>query len=1283
MKFSHLHNHTQYSLLDGASDIEKLYAKAREFDMPGIAITDHGNMFGVFNFFAESKKPKNLIKTGIDQNGKDIFIPKVKPIIGCEFYVVEDRTKKNFTNIAKDKRYHQLLLAKNEIGYKNLVKLNSLGFIEGYYNKYPRIDKELLQKYSHGLIATTCCIGGMVPQYILTKSELEAEKEFQWWLDIFGNDYYIELQRHGVSAADQNLKTFQDQTRINNVLINWSKKYNIPLIATNDSHYIEKKDAEIHDILLCVNTGGTKATPGEDDFTNDENFVKGKRFKFPNHEFYFKSSSEMLNIFSDLPEAIENTQIIVDKIELINLYKDILLPVFPIPNEFKLTPNDTENQFLYLKFLTEAGKKIRYPITTLDIEERIQYELDIIRKMKFSGYFLIVQDFIQAAKSKGVFVGLGRGSAGGSVIAYCLGITNIDPIKYKLLFERFLNPDRQEMPDIDTDFDEEGRQIVLDYVVEKYTKEQVAHIITYGGMASKSSIKDVGRVLEFSLNETNTLAKLVPLKTPSLNYLFNTPFDQHEELKNKTKQQPISDVSATTPATITTANLFNATELDNIKKLRTYFHDDKFKDLLQYAQEIEGSIRNTGVHASAVIIAPQNLTELMPISVAKNTHLYVTQIEGTSIEKAGVIKMDFLGLTTLSIIKKTLEIVKNIAGIDIDLDNLPLNDEKTFKLFQINDTLGVFQFEGSGMQNFLRQLKPDKIEDLIALNALFRPGPMKYIDSYIKRKFGQETVEYDLPEMKEFLEETYGITVYQEQVMLLSQKLAGFSRGDSDKLRKAMGKKDKDLMKIMKAKFQEGMNKNNFPEAISDKIWNDWSDFASYAFNKSHSTAYAILAYQTGYLKANFRAPFMASMLNYAKTTEKISTILDQCRLHNIIISGPDVNESEKGFTVNKNMHIRYGLGGIKGLGENTIDNILEDRNLNGPYKDLENLFERLNSKVINKKAIEALVYAGALDSITTLNRATIIYRENENSKANFEKLFDYVVHKNILIKDNQNSLFSETNMLDTLTKPELKICEPWKKIEQLNQEKLFTGMYFSGHPLDEWRFEFNHFKITPLSVFIKRKPLSDFEKNSAQNNKDTSTTDFDEDVNEAVTDIEPELPLYKEGDKVRIAGMVTKIEEKISKTNKIFFIVEIEDFKEKYNFSLRGEDVNTYKGLLNKENIGNFVFIDIIFESNYYSSQIDYKIKKFDLLKNLHHKISSIQISTQPSEINDDIIQKWSKKNHSNKKGSIVLKIEINDPLTNIRVKFISKDKISFDNGLKKILESHYQNQFKLNFNG
>ena len=1028
MNFSHLHNHTQYSLLDGASNISKLYEKARADNMPAMAITDHGNMFGAFDFVAEAWKKKKVV--GKTPEGKDIEEPVVKPVVGCEFYLVENRQKRQFSKDDKDIRYHQLLLAKDEIGYKNLVKLCSLGYIEGLYGKYPRIDKELVLKYHEGLIATTCCLAASVPRTILRKGEEEGEKEFKWWLDLFGDDYYIELQRHDIA----------DQVKVNEVLMRFAAKYNVPVIASNDSHYVDQGDANAHDILLCVNTGSKQADPkwkeiGDD----DETPVKGGRFAFPNDQFYFKTQEEMAQRFSDIPQALDNTNHILDKIKPLKLERDILLPHFVVPQEFN---ND---QDAFLEHLTWMGAKERYKEITAEVEERIKFELFTIRTMGFAGYFLIVSDFIKEGRNMGVFIGPGRGSAAGSAVAYCIGITNIDPIKYKLLFERFLNPDRKSMPDIDTDFDDVGRQKVIDYVVQKYGKNQVAQIVTYGTMAAKSSIKDVARVMDLHLSESNLLAKLVPERPGiSLRRLLQAPLKGEGSLDQKEG--------------------LGADEMEGVNKLREIYNQPNLHgEVLHAAEKLEGSVRNTGIHAAGIIIAPSDLTDLLPVFMVKDVDSLITQYEGNVIENAGVIKMDFLGLKTLTIIKDALALIKRNYNLVIDIDTIPLDDEETYALYQAGETNGTFQFESPGMQKHLINLKPDKFDDLIAMNALYRPGPMEYIPNYIKRKHGLEPITYDVPDLEEYLGDTYGITVYQEQVMLLSQSIGGFSKGDADVLRKAMGKKQKAVLDKMKGQFIEGAKAKGHPEDKLQKIWTDWEAFAQYAFNKSHSTCYALVAYQTAYLKAHYPAEYMAAVLNNQGSIDKIKFYMEECQRMGLQVLGPDVNESLKGFAVAKEHVVRFGLNAIKGVGEAAVEDIVMEREAHGPYVSVYDFIKRVNQRTVNKKSMESLVLAGALDCFPQLHRAQYFYAPVTDPITGLERLVRFGNQFQASSSVATNSLFGASAMPE-VKPPNMPECDKWGLPELLDREKEVVGIYISAHPLDGFKFEMDNYGMTPVN---------------------------------------------------------------------------------------------------------------------------------------------------------------------------------------------------------------------------
>jgi len=1183
-QFSHLHVHTQYSLLDGAAGIESLYKKALEDNMPAIAITDHGNMFGVFQFVAQAYKHT-------DADGK----PKVKPIVGCEFYLTENRHRKSFSKEERDPRYHQVLLAKNETGYKNLVKLTSLGFIEGMYSKYPRIDKELINRYHEGLIATTCCLGAWVPQTIMTKGEAEAENEFKWWLNIFQDDYYVELQRHKLPEQD----------RVNEVLLRFAKKYNVKVIASNDSHYVEQSDFNAHDILLCINTGEKLSTPALREFSDDDVNVKNKRFAFPNDQFYFKKTDEMKLTFNDLPDAIYNTNEIVDKVDLLDLKREILLPAFPIPKAFQLHSDDNLNQWEYLHHITYEGAKNRYSEISEEIRERIDFEFFTIKTMGFAGYFLIVSDFIRAGRELGVFVGPGRGSAAGSVVAYCIGITNIDPIKYNLLFERFLNPDRKSMPDIDTDFDDEGRQKVIDYVVEKYGKAQVAQIITYGTMAAKMSIKDVARVMDLPLAESNALAKLVPEKPGiSLKRVLHAPLQGEKSLTEKENLSP--------------------DELETVKKIRqVYKGQDLAAKVLHEAEILEGSVRNTGIHAAGIIIAPKDLTELIPVAVAKDSDLWVTQIEGSQIEDAGVIKMDFLGLKTLSIIRNALLLIQQNHGVSIDIDQIPLDDEKTFALYQRGDTIGTFQFESPGMQKYLRDLKPDKFDDLIAMNALYRPGPLAYIPNFIDRKHGKEAIAYDLPEMEEYLSETYGITVYQEQVMLLAQKLGGFSKGDADVLRKAMGKKQKSTLDRMKKQFVDGAAAKGHPADKLEKIWTDWEAFAQYAFNKSHSTCYAYVAYQTAYLKAHYPADYMSAVLNNAGSIEKITFFMEECKRMGIHVLGPDINESQIGFAVNKAGEIRFGLGGLKGVGEAAVESIIEEREKKGPYRDVFDLIKRINQRTVNKKSLESLIYSGAFDCFQEFHRAQYFHIIPGDMHTALERIISFGNRYQNNLTQNSNTLFGDS-MLTDVPFPKIQSCEEWTLTQKLDYEKEVTGMFISGHPLDHFRFEINYYKITPIADFNEFKDAIKLHHNPFQ--------------------------------QLRLAGLVAEANHRISKTGKQFGIFTLEDYSGKMELALFGEDYVRFKEHFKP---GSVLFVTGNFKNRWNKNdEFDFKVSGVLLLETVKRTLTKqLIIETDPRFLTLDVVQ-FFEQNIRKNPGRSVFKLQLTDPTENLRVKMQTLEK-------------------------
>lgn len=1140
--FSHLHVHTQFSLLDGAAGISDLYKKAVSDNMPAIAITDHGNMFGAFKFVAEAAK----YNTPENPN-------KIKPIVGCEFYLVDDRHQKQFSRDQRDNRYHQLLLAKNAEGYTNLVKLCSLGYIEGFYSKYPRIDKELILKHHKGLIATTCCLAASVPRTILRKGEEEGEKEFKWWLDIFGEDYYIELQRHDIP----------EQNQVNEVLLRFAVKYGVKMICSNDSHYVNVDDSNAHDILLCINTGEKQSTPTMKDF-NDDSSSKGKRFAFWNDQFYFKTQSEMAELFSDVPEALDNTNEIVDKIEPLKLKRDILLPHYQIPAEFP-------DQNTFLRHITYAGAKKRWgDILLAETDQRLQFELDVIEKMGFAGYFLIVQDFINHGREIGVLVGPGRGSAAGSAVAFCIGITNIDPIKYDLLFERFLNPDRKSMPDIDTDFDDQGRQKVIDYVVDKYGRNQVAQIVTYGTMAAKMSIKDVARVLDLPLDQSNSMAKLVPDKPGiELNRVLTAPLDGEKSLKEKEG--------------------LGGDDMENVKQLRAiYKGTDERAAVLREALILEGSVRGTGIHAAGIIIAPKDLTEIIPVCTSKESTLLITQYDGKVIEDAGVIKMDFLGLKTLTIIRDALLMIKENHGRDISIDEIPLDDLKTFELYQRGETNGTFQFESAGMQKYLRELKPDKFEDLIAMNALYRPGPLEYIPNFIARKHGREAITFDLPEMEQYLKDTYGITVYQEQVMLLSQKLAGFSKGDADVLRKAMGKKDKATLDKMKGKFMEGAKANNLDIKTCEKVWTDWEAFAQYAFNKSHSTCYAFVAYQTAYLKAHYPAEYMASVLTHnLGNIDKITFFMEESRRIGIPVLGPDVNESELQFSVNKKGEIRFGLAAVKGVGEAAVEAIVAERKANGHYKTIFDLVRRINLRAANRKTFESMAFSGTFDSYTDIHRAQYFFKENDSQPTFLEKAIRYGQGYQESKNTAQVSMFDmggDSGEVE-MPVPAIPKCEPWPALQKLKFERDVIGIYLSGHPLDDFKVEMTAFCRDSVSLLKDLNPIR--------------------------------------GKEIHTGGMITTVNHKMTKNGKPFGTFVLEDYSDSFEFALFGDDYVRFKSFILTP--GFFVHIRGKVQERFgQADNLELKISNIELLTEiLDKKGKSLTLEVSLSRIGDELIEK------------------------------------------------------------
>ncbi len=1169
-EFVHLHCHTQFSLLDGASSIPGMMKKAKEHGMKAVALTDHGNMFGAFQFTLEAGK-----------NG-------IKPIIGCEFYVVEDRHKKSFGGGEKDKRFHQLLLAKNKTGYENLSRLCSLGFIEGLYGKFPRVDRELIKKYSEGIIATTCCIGAEVPQAILHQGEEAAEKIFLEWREIFGENYFIELQRHGLTNIDH---TGMSQEDVNQILLKWSKKYNVPVIATNDSHYVDQPDNIAHDILLCINTGDFVNTPIGDG--------KGYRFGFPNSEFFFKTPEEMAKLFADVPSALENTVMIADMIEAPDLKRNILLPNYQIPPEFK-------NQEEYLQFLCFEGARIRYGGISEEVRERIDFELSVIFKFHYEGYFLIVQDFTSAARKMGVRVGPGRGSAAGSVVAYCLGITNVDPMKYGLLFERFLNPDRVSMPDIDIDFDDIGRSKVLDYVVDKYGKRQVAQIITYGSMAAKSSIRDVGRVLNIPLEEVDKISKMVP--DISLKDIFDTPM---EKLKQDVRSEWV----------------------DQVVQLRKLAEGkNETAKMLMHARKLEGSVRNTGVHACGVIITPQDITDLVPVAVARDSDLLVTQFDNDVVEKAGLLKMDFLGLRTLSIINDCIKRIEERHGILIDPDLIELNDQETYKLFQDGRTVGIFQFESEGMQKHLKDLKPNRFEDLIAMNALYRPGPLAYIPKFIQRKHGKEDITYDVPDMEEFLSETYGITVYQEQVMRLSQKLAGFTKAQADQLRKAMGKKDRALLDQLKETFQQGASERGHDAKVMEKVWTDWEAFAQYAFNKSHSTCYSVVAFQTAWFKTHYPAEYMSAVLtNNMSDIKKIGFFIDECKAMGLTVSGPDINESKLPFSVNKLGHIRFGLAAVKGVGEGAAEEIIREREAGGEYASIFDLTSRVNLRVVNKKSLEALAQAGSFDGFTDTHRTQYILKDGEDQSNGVELAIKYGSNVQSNQMASQGSLFGASQGA-SLTPPQLPKVEPANRMYLLNCEKEMLGMYLSGHPLDDYKLSIRHFCSHSLNE-IKSSGLKLMDKD------------------------------------VKIAGIVTKCQDRRSKDDKPFGIYTIEDYEGSMEIALFSDDYAKFKGYLG---VGNMVFIQAKMEKDFRNpEQAKLRIGNMHFLPDVEEKLlKQISIPISLELINEEFIQSIKLRTREIKNG-VPVYFEIVDAEESIRVRLRSA-------GIKGNLSSEFIHHIK-----
>ncbi|MCM1169065.1 MAG: DNA polymerase III subunit alpha [Bacteroides sp.] len=1168
--FTHLHLHTLYSVLDGACKIPDLMNKAKEFGMDAMAITDHGNMYGVMEFVNKARGAG------------------IKPIVGCEVYVAPNS---RFEKRGKDEdrtNYHLILLAKNPTGYHNLVKLCSLSQRkEAFYYK-PRIDHDLLRQYHEGLVCCSACLAGEVPQAILSGQEEQLKEHIAFFKGLFGEDYYFEMQRHG----------HEEQMIVNARLEQLAAEYNIKCIATNDVHFVNADDYEAHRILICLNTGKKLHEDTKMLYTGQE---------------YFKSADEMAELFPDHPEYLENTREIVEKIESFELEHAPLMPHFPLPEPFT---EDME----YLRHLTYEGAKKRYGENFRENEvlrERLDFELDTIAGMGFPGYFLIVWDFIRAAREMGVLVGPGRGSAAGSMLAYCLGITNIDPVKYDLLFERFLNPERISLPDIDVDFDDAGRGRVIDYVKEKYGSERVSQIITYGTMAAKSAIKDVARVLDLPLPESNRLAKLVP-DNPGMT--LPKAFKEVPDLQKEMDGNP----------------------------------DPLVRDTLRYAIKLEGCIRSVGVHACGMIIAPEDIIEYVPTGVAKDSEMPVTQYEGTYVESVGLIKMDFLGLKTLTIIKGALDNIKLRHGIDIDIESIPLDDKATYELFGNGETNGIFQFESPGMQKYLKELKPTRLEDIIAMNALYRPGPMEYIPQFIRRKEGKEAIDYDLPEMEEYLHDTYGITVYQEQVMLLSQKLAGFSKGDADKLRKAMGKKKKDVLDQMKAKFMDGCGGHQLNPEVCEKVWKDWEAFASYAFNKSHATCYAWIAYQTAYLKAHYPAEYMASVLtSNLSAIDKISFFMDECKHMGIQLLSPDVNESMGFFTVNKDGAIRFGLSGIKNVGTNVVEELIKEREENGPFKDVLDFVTRVNLRSMNRRCMEALVMAGAFDSFG-LTRSVFFFQRPGENQTFTEKLLQYGASVQRNQSSTQTDLFGNS-MEEVASTIDIPNVEPWSQIEQLSNEKEVVGIYLSGFPLDPYRLELKTFSNINISG-IKSRPIGDFR-----------------------------------GKILHFGGIVTASSLNLkTKTGKDYGRFTLADYDDSMEFMLFGNDYINFKNFVDV--VGRLVFITADVRQRWAKEkdaapEYELRIQAMELLDEmLDKKAKKLRLTLRSKDVTPEFtekVQRVCRNNALNKKlaqsGGAVVDFHVVDSINALSVSMILPAKVKPSDFLADLKKENLEPEVKI----
>ena len=1197
LTFAHLHNHTQYSILQSTAEVGALIQKAVALGQPAVALTDTGNMMAAFHFEKQASAHNAKIKAAREEaeaNGTPFEGQEILPIIGCEFNVCRDHLDKS----TKDNGYQIVCLAKNKNGYQNLIKLASIAFTQGMYY-VPRIDKQLLAQYKQDLIVLSGNLYGEIPNLLLNVGERQAEEALLWWKAEFASDFYIEIGRHGLEVEE----------RVNPLLVELAQKHDVKLIATNNTYYIEQKDAVAHDVLLCVKDGELVETP--------KGRGRGFRYGLENDTYYMRSTEEMLALFADLPEAIANISEIIAKCEHYALAREVLLPAFDIPTEF-IDPQDAldggkrgENAFL--RHLTYEGAKKRYGTLTDEITERLDFELATIEKTGYPGYFLIVQDFCNAARDMGVSVGPGRGSAAGSAVAYCIGITNVDPIAYDLLFERFLNPDRVSMPDIDIDFDDEGRGRVIEYVINKYGANQVAQIITYGTMAAKSAVRDTSRVMNLSLPEADRLAKLIP--DISLRKLFTLP---EPELIDKLRNQEA---------------ITNAKELRRI-----YSGTDLQAQVLQKAMEIEGSVRNTGIHACGVIITPDDLTNFVPVATAKDSDMVCTQYDNSVAEAAGLLKMDFLGLKTLTLIKDAVRLVKENRGLTLDPDAFPIDDEATYALFQRGETVGIFQYESPGMQKHLKELRPTVFADLIAMNALYRPGPMEYIPSYCKRKHGEEPIVYDLPDCEDYLKETYGITVYQEQVMLLSQKLADFTKGEADTLRKAMGKKDRKVLDKMKPTFIERASAKGHAAATLEKIWKDWEAFASYAFNKSHSTCYAWVAYQTAYLKANYPAEYMASVLsNNMSDIKQVSFFMEECRRMGIEVLGPDINESGFTFAVNAAGAIRFGLGAIRGMGSGPVDAIISERKNNGPFQSIFDVTKRVNLRLCNRRSFESLVYAGGFDSFKDTHRAQYFVADS-NGRTFLEAAIRYGASVQEQAQSSQHSMFGEATGT-TMPAPTIPRADEWPAIYKLNHEKEVVGIFISGHPLDDYKVEIASFCTGNVAM-----------------------------LNE---------PAAYQGRDLLIAAIITNAEHRITKRGDAFGSLFIEDYQDAFKLNLFNESYLKFKHFMEP---GTFVAIKGRIEVPRFRQYPEFVVHHIELLQELRDKRAKmLKLRFTAKQLDQIVIEQLHELFEANP-GSCQLHFTVFDPLDGIEVSLPSRSvKVQPSSQLFKEL-AKMDIQFKLN---